>query len=157
MVNIRPLVISDPPFVKSIMAEHTLQFPYFIIDQYPARWRECLESAEGTKCGYYVAHTETILGHGGYMYRDELGLCELVGIVVKKDCRRRGIGVSMIDTLCSKVRELGGSKVILYTLGHIGNEETLTFYRRIGFEEVNHEPDYFMPGYHRVTFTKDVV
>ncbi|UVI27762.1 GNAT family N-acetyltransferase [Paenibacillus spongiae] len=115
-----------------------------------------LGNLDTTRSGYYVAHADTILGHGGYIHHDLTNQFELVGIVVKKNRQRQGIGISIINALCGQIVTLGGTEVILYTLGHIGNRDTLTFYRRIGFQEVNEEPDYYMPGYHRVTFKKDL-
>lgn len=54
----------------------------------------------------------------------------------------------------SKLKQLGETQVILYTLGHPENEGTLTFYHEIGFEQMNHENDFFTEGFHRVTFIK---
>ena len=48
------------------------------------------------------------------------------------------------------------NRVVLYTLGHPGNEDTLRFYRTIGYIETKYELDFFSPGYSRVTFMKDL-
>ncbi|WP_199616157.1 hypothetical protein [Paenibacillus alkalitolerans] len=52
--------------------------------------------------------------------------------------------------------DLGSKQVILYTLGHVGNEATLLFYRKIGFEMVKYEKDFFRPGYDKVTLVKHI-
>lgn len=100
---------------------------------------------------------ETIVGHAGYVYNDEVGLYEIVGVVVQKAQARRGIGRAMIHAVCEKIADCGGDQVILYTLGHAETQSTLAFYRQIGFEEMKDERDYFIPGFHRVTFVKTVI
>lgn len=156
-MNIRLLENKDMSAVEKIMEEHPLQFPRMIIDKYPIRWRNFLGSISDTKMnGYYVAYTEidTIIGHAGYVYDNKTDLYEIVGVVVKRDFMRQGIGKKLIHSICKKVKELGERKVILYTLGHPGNETTITFYENLGFELVNYERDFFIPNFHRVTFIK---
>lgn len=55
-----------------------------------------------------------------------------------------------------RVKDFGGKKVILYTLGHPGNESTISFYQNIGFDLVSFDRDFFIPDYHRVTFIRTV-
>ncbi|MBP3951860.1 GNAT family N-acetyltransferase [Bacillus suaedae] len=135
-MNIRPLENKDLNAVKEMMEEHPLQFPRFIIDKYPPRWRNILHSKVDSEInGYYVACTETdgIIGHAGYIFDNVTGLFEIVGVVVKMDFQRKGIGKALIDSICMRVKGFGGKKVILYTLGHPGNESTISFYQNIGF------------------------
>ncbi|WP_054027310.1 GNAT family N-acetyltransferase [Bacillus sp. FJAT-28004] len=156
-MNIRLFESNDQQDVINIFMEHPLQFPNFVIERYPPRWEDFAKAPAG-KSQYYVAYTDDnqIMGHAGYLFNDEVGLYEIVGVVVKKDFQRAGVGKALISTICSEMNELNEHKIILYTLGHEGNEDTLTFYRRIGFEVSNHEKDYFRSGYDRVTFIKQL-
>jgi len=153
---IRLLEKSDQAHVEEIMTEHALQFPKFIIDKYPPRWNTFLTIQDLEQCGYYVAQESTgeIMGHAGYIFNAELGLYEIVGVAVSKNYQRRGIGNALIKRICDRITELGQKQVILYTLGHEGNEATLLFYKNIGFEMSAYEKDYFATDYHRVTFIK---
>ncbi|CAM3534252.1 GNAT family N-acetyltransferase [Marinicrinis lubricantis] len=139
------------------MAGHPLQFPKFVIARYPPRWNDFLNTGDRTSSGYDVAVMDTgkIVGHAGYIFNPEVDLYEIVGVVVSKDVQRQGIGKALIQQVCEELLRLGTTKVILYTLGHSGNEATLEFYRQIGFEQVNWEQDFFKTDYHRVTFIKE--
>ncbi|MFC6227658.1 GNAT family N-acetyltransferase [Paenibacillus allorhizosphaerae] len=70
--------------------------------------------------------------------------------------QRQGIGKALIHTICNAVRELSSSRVILYTLGHAGNEATLQFYSSLGFEMTEREKDFFKPGFDRIAFVKEL-
>jgi len=85
------------------------------------------------------------------------GLYEIVGVVVSPQYKRQGIGRKLLEKICGRIRQRGGKKAVLFTLGHSGNEDTLLFYKSIGFVEENYELNYFRPGYSRVTFTKELV
>lgn len=138
------------------MAGHPLQFPKFIVNQYPERWSKFLQNE--SRCAYFVACTDTgePVGHAGYLFNENVRLYEIVGVAVSHSLQRRGIGRALIDTICTNLSEIGSKQIILYTLGHVGNEDTLTFYRNIGFESVNYEKDFFRADYHRVTFMKSI-
>jgi len=153
---IRSLEEGDQVHVEEIMMEHPLQFPKFIIEKYPPRWDTFLTIQDVEQCGYYVATEDTgeVMGHAGYIFNAELRLYEIVGVAVSKIYQRRGIGNALIKHICDKISELGHKQVILYTLGHSGNEATLLFYKNIGFEMINFENDFFQTDYHRVTFSK---
>lgn len=153
---IRSLERKDQPFVEHIMREHSLQFPPFIIEQYPKRWNAYLIDKSTGNNGYFVMEDEegNILGHAGFLFNMDLNLYELVGVVVKKESKRQGIGRKLIQTICEKMIELGEKKVILYTLGHAENQDTLTFYKQLGFDRIEYEKDFFTTDFDRVTFIK---
>ncbi|XEC94543.1 GNAT family N-acetyltransferase [Paenibacillus tarimensis] len=153
---IRLLEKNDQIHIKEIMAGHPLQFPRFIAEKYPLRWNTFLAGQDDTLCGYYVAVSNTgeVTGHAGYIFNDELGLYEIVGVAVSNKAQRQGIGKALINHLCDKLTELGIKQVILFTLGHVENEAALLFYRNIGFEMTNYEKDFFRTDYHRVTYVK---
>lgn len=156
-ILIRPLEANDQHAVDQIMAEHPLQFPKFVRSRYPERWSEYLTSNSDSRSGYYIAQADEVLGHAGYVYNDDVGMYEIVGVAVSKNHQRQGIGIQLIKKVCNKMQSLGAHQVILYTLGHTGNEDTLKFYRKIGFRETNYERDFFRPEFHRVTFMKDLL
>jgi N-acetylglutamate synthase-like GNAT family acetyltransferase len=159
-MNIRSLQADDQEEVIGIMAGHPLQFPKFIIEKYPIRWNDFLNSStENNKSQFYVAFNEDneIVGHAGYLFNSEVGLYEIVGVAVKKGVQRQGIGKALISAICNSAREMNEKKIILYTLGHVRNEDTITFYRNKGFDQINYEKDFFRSEYHRVTFIKNLV
>ncbi|MGO4349041.1 GNAT family N-acetyltransferase [Paenibacillus sp. MCAF9] len=156
-MNIRLFEHNDRQDVINILSEHPLQFPDFVIERYPPRWADFAKAPAG-QSQYYVAYSDDnqITGHAGYLFNNEVGLYEIVGVVVKKDFQRAGVGKALLSTICNKVNELKEKEIILYTLGHPGNEDTITFYQRIGFEVSLYEKDYFSSGYDRVTFIKQL-
>ncbi|CAM3178679.1 GNAT family N-acetyltransferase [Paenibacillus lupini] len=153
-MHIRRLQQNDQQDVIHIFEEYPLQFPSFVVARYPVRWREYFTTSS-YKSEYYIAEEDGIVcGHTGFIYNDEAGLYEIVGVVVKNSAARKGIGRALISSICDRLRELNEEKVILYTLGHPGNEGTIDFYRNIGFDLIKEEQDFFTEGYHRVTFMK---
>lgn len=156
-MRIRSFEYEDQQHVVAMMSEHPLQFPTFIIEKYPVRWSKFLQSnGDRRNDSYYVAigDNDEISGHAGYIFNHEIGVYEIVGVAVKKDHQRLGIGRLLIHTICEKLNDLGSDEVILYTLGHVDNEATIAFYRNIGFEIINYEQDFFTTHYDRVTFAK---
>ena len=98
---IRLLQHADQNEVVAIMKEHSLQFPDFIIEKYPIRWSNYLNpTLENNKSRFYVAynHRDEIVGHTGYIFNEQ-GIYEIVGVAVKKDCQRQGIGKALIQTI----------------------------------------------------------
>lgn len=156
--QIRPLERKDQSFVEAMMTEHPLPFPSFIIKKYPERWEAFITSNDVMTSSYYVSLdiAGTVLGHVGYIFNHEQNMYEIVGVVVKKGYQSRGLGKALIQSILEKIRALGGSKVILYTLDHSDSQPALSFYKMLGFHITLHEKDYFTTGYHRVTFVKDL-
>lgn len=140
------------------MGGHPLQFPTFIIGQYPERWNNFLVHQDDKQSHYIVALAEDgeVVGHAGYIFNDEVRLFEIVGVAVSNKAQRQGLGKMLIHTICNKLLQLGETQVILYTLGHVGNQGTLDFYRSLGFEMTKFEKDFFQSDYSRVTFLKSL-
>lgn len=156
---IRSLESNDLAQVEAIMSGHSLQFPEFIRSQYPPRWSTFLTVKNDKQCGYFVAVAGNgeVTGHAGYIFNEEHGQYEIVGVVVSDQYQRQGIGKALITHIFTKIKEFGNKQVFLYTLGHVDNEATLKFYSHIGFTKTNYESDFFQAGYHRVTFIKDLI
>lgn len=156
---IRALQQGEQAAVLGLMNEHTLQFPDFVKARYPERWDRFLNHGDACDCGYfvYVNEAREVLGHTGFLYNKEVQLYEIVGVVVKKGSQRLGIGKQLLDDICTRIASLGAEQVILYTLDHADSQAALHFYRDIGFAVARHEADYFHPGFHRVTFAKELL
>lgn len=154
-MQIRLLEHKDQSRIETIMSEYPLQFPNIIIEKYSARWSKFIDTK---KDGYFIAISDydEIIGHAGYLFNEESGLYEIVGVVVKKGFQRKGIGLALINTICNSVKKMNEEKIILYTLGHVGNEATIKFYASIGFDVVAYEKDFYRINYHRVTFAKNL-
>ncbi|WP_239299480.1 GNAT family N-acetyltransferase [Paenibacillus sp. ACRRY] len=145
----------DPELVKRLMEEHALQFPAFIINLYPERWASYFNHSSNSE--YWVAvERNQIVGHAGFMYNNDEKLYEIVGVVVSLRHLRKGIGKTLLDHVCEAIQEKGVTEVMLHTLGHPDNEDTLVFYKSIGYSVSKFEKDYFQAGYSRVTFRKSL-
>lgn len=156
LIALRNIQEQDTEAVKSIMRQYELQFPEFVIHYYPERWANYFNGSSRSE--YWVAVCgEEVVGHAGFLFNNELNLYEIVGVVVSPKYKRQGIGRKLLDKVCERIRQRGGKKVVLFTLGHPGNEDTLRFYKSTGYVEEKYELDYFRPGYSRVTFTKELV
>ncbi|GGD83085.1 GNAT family N-acetyltransferase [Paenibacillus nasutitermitis] len=154
---IRTLEPDDPAIVQNFLAEHPLAFLDFIRRKYPERWNQFLATRDFRRSGYYVMLDENgdIIGHAGYLFNEEVHKYEIVGVAARVNQQRRGVGKTLLHTICSTLADLGAAKVILYTLDHPPHTASaLAFYRGIGFECTLHEQDYFRRDYHRVTFEK---
>ncbi|WP_201008496.1 GNAT family N-acetyltransferase [Paenibacillus glycanilyticus] len=156
---IRQLQQNDQDVVISIFEEYPLQFPPFVIARYPVRWADYFASSpSSSRSDYFVAEDKgEVVGHTGFIFNDEVGHYEIVGVVVKQSAARKGVGRALLSEICDRLGELGEEQVILYTLGHPGNRGTIDFYSSIGFNLVNEEKDFFAEGYDRVAFTKSFI
>ncbi|MGG4482315.1 GNAT family N-acetyltransferase [Paenibacillus illinoisensis] len=155
VISYRRLEPQDPELVKRLMEEYALQFPAFIINLYPERWASYIKHSCDSK--YWVAvEMNQIVGHAGYMYNNDEKSYEIVGVVVSPSHLRKGIGKTLLDHVCKAIQERGKTEVMLHTLGHPGNEDTLVFYKSIGYSVSKLEKDYFQTGYSRVTFRKSL-
>ncbi|OPA81238.1 GNAT family N-acetyltransferase [Paenibacillus selenitireducens] len=154
-LHYRPFTMQDQDSVQRLMSDYPLQFPSFVIDRYPPRWSDYV-SAKTSESEYWVAEDAElgVVGHTGFIYNDELGIYEIVGVVTSTDRVRRGIGKGLLQIVCSRIQERGQDQTILFTLGHLGNRGTIQFYSSLGFTQTNEEQDYFAKGFHRVTFEK---
>ncbi|WP_337032593.1 GNAT family N-acetyltransferase [Paenibacillus illinoisensis] len=155
VISYRQLEPQDPELVKRLMEEYALQFPAFIIDLYPERWASYMNHSSDSE--YWVAvEMNQIVGHAGFMYNNDEKSYEIVGVVVSPRHLRKGIGKTLLDHVCDAIRERGITEVMLHTLGHPGNEDTLVFYKSIGYSVSKLEKDYFQTGYSRVEFRKSL-
>ena len=155
MISYRQLEPQDPELVKQLMEQYELQFPSFIVNLYPERWASYFNNSSDS--AYWVAvEIDQIVGHAGFMYNNDEKCYEIVGVVVSPKHQRKGIGKTLLDHVCGAIQEKGTTEVVLHTLGHPDNEDTLVFYKSIGYSVSKFEKDYFQAGYSRVTFRKSL-
>lgn len=155
VISYRRLEPQDPELVKRLMEEYALQFPAFIINLYPERWASYIHHSSDSE--YWVAvEMNQVVGHAGFMYNNDEKCYEIVGVVVSPRHLRKGIGKTLLDHVCDAIQERGKTEVMLHTLGHPGNEDTLVFYKSIGYSVSKLEKDYYQTGYSRVTFRKSL-
>lgn len=65
---------------------------------------------------------------------------ELLLIAVRPDCRRKGIGLALIDQLFKDARKRGVSRIFLEM--REGNP-AIHLYQKVGFEPIGHRPNYY--------------
>lgn len=137
------------------MREYELQFPQFVINYYPERWSNYFDGISESE--FWVATTleDRVIGHAGHIFNSELSMYEIVGVVVSKEYKRKGVGRELLKIVCSQIQKKNQNKVVLFTLGHPGNEATMDFYDSIGYIKTNYEEDFFREGYSRVTYMKE--
>ncbi|MAE29915.1 MAG: hypothetical protein CMJ87_13185 [Planctomycetes bacterium] len=59
--------------------------------------------------------------------------CEVFDISVDSECKRRGAGGALVEALRAWVVDRGVDRIVLNAA--VGNEESVPFWRRMGFEE----------------------
>ena len=79
---------------------------------------------------------------------------ELLMIMVHADCQGRGIGTRLLGAVEDELRAAVGRMLLIETSSLAEFEKTRHFYRRHGYAEVAHVPDYYADGVGKVSFTK---
>ncbi|MDH6670745.1 GNAT superfamily N-acetyltransferase [Paenibacillus sp. LBL] len=157
MIHYRLLQEQDCKLVLELMGRHPLQFPGFVQRLYPERWNLYLKHKDDAKYWVAVRDTEDVVGHAGYIWNSDLKRYEIVGVVVSPLYQRQGIGAGILDAVCAGIRDRGHFTAVLFTLGHPGNEGTLNFYKRLGYQQTRYELNYFAEGYSRVGFERTLL
>ena len=81
---------------------------------------------------------------------------ELLMILVDAAHRRQGIGSALLLEVEIAVRAAGGRLLLIETSSISSFERTRRFYRKHGYTEVAHIPDYFADGDGKASFIKRV-
>lgn len=81
---------------------------------------------------------------------------ELLMIAVDAPRHRQGIGSRLLVAFEDAVRASGGRLLLIETSDQSGFERTRLFYRKHGYAEVAHIPDYFTDGDGKASFVKRV-
>lgn len=79
---------------------------------------------------------------------------ELLMIAVDGPRHRQGVGSKMLLAVEEAVRAAGGRLLLIETSSKSSFERTRLFYRKHGYAEVAHIPDYFADGDGKASFVK---
>lgn len=89
--------------------------------------------ADGVLQGAAIAELE--------LQRDGERLVQLRTLVVASQCRRQGVGKTLVLKVIEQAKRLDVTAVRLHV--HAGNEDGLAFYRAIGFQELERIDNYY--------------
>ena len=81
---------------------------------------------------------------------------ELLMIAVDAPRHRQGIGTLMLKAVEEAVRTANGRLLLIETSDKSSFERTRLFYRKHGYSEVAHIPDYFADGDGKASFLKRI-
>ena len=103
MITYRRIEGKDTEKVKSLMKQYPLQFPRFVINYYPDRWSNYFNEVNQSE--YWVAIIDDeVVGHAGYLYNSDMSSYEIVGVVVSSQYKRKGIGKSLLQIICERIK-----------------------------------------------------
>lgn len=117
-----------------------------------------IERVRGTR--YYTASLEgRVVGMIGLSIdpageANALEPPEVIDIAVLPDCRRQGVGRSLMDVAVAETRAAGYRRLWLYADGN--DMAVLAFYRRLGFRLIAAVPDWFGDGTVKAIMRRDL-
>ena len=79
---------------------------------------------------------------------------ELLMIMVHADRQGQGIGSRLLRAVEDELRTAGGRLLLIETSSVAEFDKTRQFYRKHGYAEAAHLPDYYADGVGKVSFTK---
>lgn len=147
-MTIRPAADADLPMILGVeaaaFAQDALPFFYFrqMLDAVPAFFLVA-DDGEGRLGGYVLGSMQAGEAHGW-----------ILSLAVSQDFRGRGIGEMLVGGLLEAFAAKGAVEAMLHVSP--SNRGALALYRRIGFEEVRVEADYFGPGGDRAIMRRAV-
>lgn len=129
--HIRWMIRRDMPEVLSI-EKHSFEFPWSEEDFIRClRQRNCI--------GMVAEHEEQVVGFMIYeLNRNQL---HVLNFAVRPDCRRRGIGVQMVDKLIGKLSQQRRTRIALEV--RETNLAAQLFFRNAGFKAISVLRDYY--------------
>ncbi|MGE0529425.1 MAG: GNAT family N-acetyltransferase [Bdellovibrionales bacterium] len=155
---IRPIVPADTPALVALSASSGLFKP----DELDAiQWMLDVYHTTNAANGHnIIAYEEggTLVGIAYFapkVFTDRVW--ELLMIAVDESRHRQGIGSSLLVTVEDAVRALDGRLLLIETSDKSSFERTRLFYRKHGYVEVAHIPDYFADGDGKASFIKRVL
>ena len=152
---IRPIVPADTPALVALSGSSGLFRP------------DELDAVQGMLDEYHA--TNAANGHRILAYEDggtPVGIAyyapkeftdrvwELLMIAVDAPRHRRGIGSTMLLAVEQAVRAANGRLLLIETSDKSSFERTRQFYRKHGYSEVAHIPDFFADGDGKASFIK---
>ena len=82
---------------------------------------------------------QTVVGYvGAQSVIDE---ADMMNIAVLPSCRRQGIAVQLVRTLCSHLKENGIERITLEV--RASNMAAISLYQKLGFVQVGRRPNYY--------------
>jgi ribosomal protein S18 acetylase RimI-like enzyme len=84
-----------------------------------------------------------------------VGTYDLYWIVVDPAAQGRGYGRRLLEAVESRVRDLGGRKLLIETSSQESYAGTIRFYERSGYELAARIRDFYKPGDDKLVFSKD--
>ena len=153
--SMRPIVPADTPALVALSGSSGL----FKTEELGAI-QEMLDDYHATKVG--IGHQILTYDQGGtllgvvYFCSKEFTdrVWELLMIVVDAARHRQGIGSRMLLAVEDAVRRKNGRLLLIETSDKSSFERTRHFYRKHGYTEVAHIPDYFSDGDGKASFIK---
>jgi len=144
---VRPAIAADLPSTHGVETAAFAQdaFPYFhfrqMLDAVPASFLVAEE--EGRIAGYVLGSVQAGEAHGW-----------ILSLAVSPDFRGRGIGEMLVRGVLDAFAAKGASEAMMHVSP--ANGGALALYRKLGFEEVRVEADYFGPGADRAIMRRAV-
>lgn len=153
---IRPIVLADTPALVALSGSSGLFKPdeldaiQGMLDEY---------HATNAANGHIIAYDDrgALVGIAYYapkVFTDRVW--ELLLIAVDEAHHRRGIGSKLLFAVEADVRALHGRMLLIETSDKASFERTRLFYRKHGYSEVAHIPDYFADGDGKASFIKRI-
>lgn len=152
---IRPIVPADSPALVALSGSSGLFRP----DELQAV-QEMLDEFHATNAaiGHRILACEEGGTPVGIAYFAPKGFTdrvwELLMIAVDAPRHRQGIGSKMLRAVEETVRAANGRLLLIETSSKSSFERTRQFYRKHGYAEVAHIPDYFADGDGKASFVK---
>ena len=153
--SIRPVSPADTPSLVALSASSGL----FETEELGAI-REMLDDYHATKVGsghQILTYDEAgkLLGIVYFAPKEFTDrVWELMMIAVDAPRHRQGIGSRMLQAVEDAVRAVNGRLLLIETSDKSSFEPTRQFYRKHGYSEVAHIPDYFTDGEGKASFIK---
>ena len=155
LFSIRPVYPADTPSLVALSGRSGL----FKTEELGAI-QEMLDDYHATKVG--SGHQILTYDEGGMLigiayfcpteFTDRVW--ELLMIAVDASRHRQGIGSQMLQAVENAVRTENGRLLLIETSDKSSFERTRQFYRKHGYSEVAHIPDYFSDGDGKASFIK---
>ena len=134
-INLKPFHTTDQPATKALILDGLVEHWGFLDEGKNPDLDDIATSyADGT---FLVAwQDDEIIGTGAFKPHSATQV-EIVRMSVKKELRRQGIGLKILDELCQRAAQAGYEEVILETTETW--QDVIEFYLNYGFGITHHQ------------------
>lgn len=136
-MTVRPAVASDLPAVRAVDAEAFGAEAWTF-----AAWQQEWEGVPAMRHLAVAVADERVVGFG--VLSTVADVADLHRVGVAPGCRRRGLGIALVDSLIAEARRRGCLRMLLEV--EDGNAAALALYDRFGFVEIARRDAYYGPG-----------